>query len=172
MEKVKIALGSSNDDKANILKETFADLFKKEIKVIKVSVASKISDQPIGERETLQGAINRARAAFAEQPGVYFAVGLEGGLVKIQKRFFLVCIAVIYDKENLCVGVSSKLALPKAVSKRIEKGEFFGTVIRQYAQTLPKEKYLSQWLQMLISRKTLFKEAIRNAYLVYLNSSQ
>ena len=79
MEKVKIALGSSNDDKANILKETFADLFKKEIKVIKVSVASKISDQPIGERETLQGAINRARAAFAKQPGVCFAVGLEGG---------------------------------------------------------------------------------------------
>lgn len=52
-----------------------------------VSAASDVPDQPMGEAETRQGAMNRARSALAtyrgehgEDAAVAFSVGLEGGV--------------------------------------------------------------------------------------------
>ena len=61
------------------------------------------------------------------------------------------------------------MKLPKEVSRRIEKGEAFGVVIRDYAQEHRQDKKLSPMTDQLIYRKELFAEAIRNAYLIYQN---
>jgi len=81
---MKIVLGSSNDDKANILKETLREEFGEPVKVVKVSVPSKISDQPLSEKETFKGAVNRVKDALAQRSAAEIAVGLETGLVKIK----------------------------------------------------------------------------------------
>lgn len=45
-----------------------------------VSVPSGVSDQPFTEKETLDGALNRARAARELHPDADYTIGLEGGV--------------------------------------------------------------------------------------------
>jgi len=169
---MQVALGSTNNDKVNILREALSD-FEKEVEIIKVAVQPNISEQPLSEEETIKGAINRAKSALIAKPEVDFAVGLEGGLTKIEnKGYFLVCVAAICNRNNnIHLGISSKLQLPEEVSDQIDKGGFFGTVIRDYAQKPQNSKNLAVLLKILISRKQPFIEAIRNAYLVYKSQS-
>jgi len=94
--------------------------------VIGVAVESGVSDQPLGEEETIRGAINRARGAFSSHPQADLGVGLERGLVKIRGRYFLVCVAAIYTPERkIHLGISSKWPLPYEVSRKIGKRRIF-----------------------------------------------
>lgn len=47
-----------------------------------VNAASGVADQPWGEAETRQGALNRAEAALALEPATHLAVGIEAGVVQ------------------------------------------------------------------------------------------
>jgi inosine/xanthosine triphosphatase len=47
-----------------------------------VSVPSGVPDQPLGDAETLQGALNRAQRAREIEPDADFWVGLEGGVLE------------------------------------------------------------------------------------------
>lgn len=164
---MKIVLGSTNKDKINILKEALAKLGEK-AKITGVKVDSGVSEQPIGEKETIKGAINRARQAFSLHPEADLGIGLEGGLVKIKDRYFLVCIAALIDSQkNLYLGISSKWPLPQEVSQEIDRGGFFAHSIREYAKKNENSQKQKDLLQLLISRRQPFQEAIKIAFTTY-----
>ena len=75
---LRIAVGSKNPVKLaatrTVLQQAFPDA-----NFISVAVPSGVSDQPWGEDETRQGALNRARRAL-ETVDADLGVGLEGGL--------------------------------------------------------------------------------------------
>lgn len=52
------------------------------VDLLGVNAASGVADQPWGEAETRQGALNRAEAALALEPAAYLAVGIEAGVVQ------------------------------------------------------------------------------------------
>lgn len=166
---MKIALGSTSNAKINILKETLAPMIKDKLIIKSVDVDSGITDQPLDEKTTTQGAINRAKRAIEKSNNINFSVGLEGGLHEINnKGYFLVCVAAIVDLEgNTFIGVGSKLQLPRDVSDQIKKGDQFGEVIREYEITHKQNKKMRQLVQELITRKSAFEQAITNAYLSY-----
>ncbi|HEX6976853.1 MAG TPA: inosine/xanthosine triphosphatase [Patescibacteria group bacterium] len=168
---MKIALGSTSDSKISILKDALKSLVESEIDIVGFEVESGITDQPLNEEVTIQGASNRAKNALTKAKNKDFSVGLEGGLQEIaDKGYFLVCVAAIYDFDgHLSIGIGGKLQLPKEVSERIKKGEQFGEVIREYESKHKGDKNVMPLVQALISRKTAFEEAIQNAYLSYLN---
>eukprot|EP00614_Pseudopedinella_elastica_P001750 CAMPEP_0172599744 /NCGR_PEP_ID=MMETSP1068-20121228/19860_1 /TAXON_ID=35684 /ORGANISM="Pseudopedinella elastica, Strain CCMP716" /LENGTH=225 /DNA_ID=CAMNT_0013400099 /DNA_START=95 /DNA_END=772 /DNA_ORIENTATION=+ len=81
-----VAVGSKNPCKVKAVRLAFSDAFPTcQLKISPFDVASGVSDQPMSEEETKQGAENRAKAAaaaFAQagESGPDFAVGLEGGV--------------------------------------------------------------------------------------------
>lgn len=150
-----VLLGTTSDAKLNIVKNIIKDGYD----IVTVNVDSGISDQPLDEATTIQGAVNRAKRAILQATQSYeFAIGLESGLSMINGVCHLVCVSAIVDGEdNVYVGVSNKLALPKEVSERVSHGEQFGEVIREFmknaGETSPK--FLDH-IRELIERKKSF----------------
>jgi non-canonical (house-cleaning) NTP pyrophosphatase len=83
---MKIALGSTSEAKKEILKDALKNLVTENIEVFGFDVESGITDQPLSEAVTIEGAMNRAKNAMGKASNVDFAVGLEGGLENIATR--------------------------------------------------------------------------------------
>ncbi|MDI3299156.1 MAG: tRNA epoxyqueuosine(34) reductase QueG [Bacillota bacterium] len=74
-----VAVGSLNPSKVEAAREVFTRLLPG-ARVEGVAVPSGVRDQPLGEQETLRGALARARAALEAAPWAELGVGMEGGV--------------------------------------------------------------------------------------------
>ncbi|RYG68966.1 inosine/xanthosine triphosphatase [archaeon] len=145
MSCVSLAVGTTNPAKINAaLAGSQKALKKDEIIVFGYDVSSGIPSQPIGDEETLKGAINRAKGAFDAHVRQHnaapdFAVGLEGGVAESALcPSDLECFAwiVVYDGKKLSRSRTGSFILPPPITQLIlgeglELGEaddrFFGT---------------------------------------------
>jgi inosine/xanthosine triphosphatase len=167
---MKIVLGSTSEDKKNILMD-FLNKSDISSEVVAQNVQSGITDQPLEENMIIKGAVNRSKQALANVPDADLSVGMEGGLNKVaDKGYFMVCVAAIYTKDGeLFLGISSKLQLPKFVSDEVKKGRQFGETIRNYKLLNDNDKNIEELIVELISRKKSFNEALNNAFLAITN---
>lgn len=120
IEPSKIIVGSKNTVKVSAVRETVAN-YKclANAEVIGIAVSSGVSDQPLSLEETIQGAKNRAQAAY--QAGT-LCIGLEGGLMKIptsNDEYMHISICSIFDGQQHHLGMSSGFRIPKVVSSLI-----------------------------------------------------
>ena len=167
---MNIFLGTTSQDKKNILIDYLQDTNFKDFSIQIYDVDSGVNSQPIGEELILSGARNRAINAleFGKSNGI--GLGLEGGLTTVSEddRYYLVCIAVIRDTHgNDFIGISNKLILPKSISDLVKNGKEFGVVIREEAAQMND---ISDYYQELISRNLSFKQAVHKAFVNYFNS--
>ena len=89
-----------------------------------VDVASGVAAQPVGDEETIRGAVNRARAALAAGPGkAELGVGLEGGVVEIGGALSCCAWCAIVDRAGR-IGLAStgRCELPPRVAELILRG--------------------------------------------------
>lgn len=104
----KIIVGSKNKAKVDAVAEILADYPHLSGAIVEgVEVASGVNSQPKSLEETVQGAVNRARAAFNECD---FSVGIESGLIEVphsKSGYMDVCACVFFDGTNPVVGLSS-----------------------------------------------------------------
>jgi inosine/xanthosine triphosphatase len=78
---IKVIVGSKNPVKINCTLLAFQKVFPNDlIKVEGVSVPSGVADQPMSDRETHQGAVNRTQKAKEAHPSAQYWVGIEGGI--------------------------------------------------------------------------------------------
>lgn len=163
---MKIVLGSTSQSKVEILKNVLKN-DQIDAEIIPIEVDSGIADQPLDEKTTIQGAVNRATNAISNfNEELDLSIGLEGGLVFINDIYYLVCAASIIDKDgNKYIGISKKIPLPKIVSGKVKEGEQFGIVIREFEATLEESESqeLKDLVKELISREQSFTEAIKIA---------
>jgi non-canonical (house-cleaning) NTP pyrophosphatase len=89
MARLVVAVGSENPVKVNSVRNAFAANFPDaSLEVVGYSVPSGVDDQPWGDVQTRQGALNRAENALGAHCLAHggappdFAVGLEGGVVE------------------------------------------------------------------------------------------
>lgn len=76
-----IIVASTNPVKIAAALEGFQRMFPDEAYTAQgINVGSGVSDQPMSDDETLQGALNRAQRARDAQPAADFWVGIEGGV--------------------------------------------------------------------------------------------
>lgn len=166
---MNIFLGTTSQDKKNILTNYLNDINFKDFSVQSCDVDSGIDSQPLDEWSVLRGARNRAVNALDLGKMEGLGIGLEGGLTIIPEddRYYLVCIAVIRDSSGTdFVGISSKLVLPRSISDLVKDGNEFGIAIREEAAMVND---INGYYQELISRDSSFKQAIHNAFLNYFN---
>ena len=83
-------------------------------------VPSGVSAQPLGHEETLQGALNRARAAKAL--GADLGVGLEGGVVEIAGHAVMMGYVAVTDGEREYVVPTNGTPLPRVWGDALAAG--------------------------------------------------
>lgn len=87
-----------------------------------VSVPSEVSDQPMTDEETLQGAINRAKNAQKHLPEANYWVGIEGGIDEVNDGMIAFAWVVVLSKEKAGKSRTSTFYLPPKVVQLIHQG--------------------------------------------------
>jgi len=84
---MKVIVASTNPAKIKAVTDAFKKVFPEfKIKVESISVESGISEQPMSNKETLKGAMGRAKNARRKIPKADYWVGIEGGLEWIDSQ--------------------------------------------------------------------------------------
>ncbi len=129
---MKIAIGTTNKGKIAALKNALSQYPQyADSEIISVSVISGVADQPVGLEATINGAKNRARAAF-EATNAALAVGLESGIFSVphtKSEYMDTTACAIYDGQTYHLGLSSCFEYPKAmIEKVIAEGKAIGPI--------------------------------------------
>lgn len=124
----KIIVASKNPVKINTTYEGFIKMFPNEtFEVEGVSVKSDVSDQPMTEEETLNGATNRANNASLAKPDGDYWVGIEGGVQKIAGELESFAWVVVKSKGGrFGKGKTGSFFLPNKVAQLIRQGKELG----------------------------------------------
>lgn len=125
-----MAVGSKNPVKIEAVRLAFEQIWpKKKWRVIGIKVNHGITDQPMSDRESIQGAKNRSRRAL-KKLGADFGVGLEGGLQKIGKLWFDCGWAVVVDKQGkIGIGSTARMIVPARIIKLVKQGKELGEAL-------------------------------------------
>ncbi|OHX66078.1 inosine/xanthosine triphosphatase [Flammeovirga pacifica] len=121
----KIAIASKNTVKINASLEGMKKILPKiNFEVIGVDVSSGVSDQPMSNNETWQGALNRAMNAKAEVVDADYWIGMEGGIDKDDdgKMYAFAWMCVIDQDGDIGKGMTGLFYLPPKVQQLVEEG--------------------------------------------------
>ena len=113
-----VRVGSMNPVKLGAIREVMAGVFP-EAEFVPVAVPSEVPDQPLGLEETLRGARNRARNAFAD---CFLSVALESGLVEVpgsKTGYMNLTACAIFDGREMYVGLGPAFELPADVTRLV-----------------------------------------------------
>ncbi len=113
---MKIIVGSTNQVKVEIVKEIVKEYPQlAPAEVIGVNAESGVSNQPLSLEEIMNGAINRARAAYQSSECNY-GVGIESGLHQVPKAGYMESTScVFYDGNKIYPGLSAAFPCPEEV---------------------------------------------------------
>ncbi len=119
----KVIVASLNPVKINSTIQGFRTLFpNKEWVVEGANISSGVSDQPMTDQETLQGAMNRASHAQQQYPNADFWVGIEGGCEKKNNRVWVFAWIVIRNGDKVELARTSAFCLPDHIAILLDKG--------------------------------------------------
>ncbi|MEQ8473008.1 MAG: inosine/xanthosine triphosphatase [Marinoscillum sp.] len=123
----RVIVASKNPVKINSTKEGFQKIFPGlSFQFEGVSVSSGVSEQPMTDEETLQGAINRAQNAQKELPTADYWVGIEGGIDEAKDGMLAFAWIVIISNERIGKSRTSTFYLPPKVVELIHDGVELG----------------------------------------------
>lgn len=120
----KIAVASKNPVKSNAVKEGFKLLFPEvEFEIEGIPTESGVSDQPMTDEETFEGALNRVNSLSASCEADYY-VAIEGGVEEKNGDFEVFAWVIAKSKDGkLGKGRSATFFLPKAVTDLMREGK-------------------------------------------------
>ena len=135
---MKIVVTSHNPVKIQAVNQAFKSQFpKREIEIIPLGVDSGVSDQPMSDQETRQGARNRVSNAILKTPDADFWVGLEGGLDFFDDHLLAFAWMVIAGSDNrISETRSATLPLPPQVQTLVSEGLELGEANDRVFSTL------------------------------------
>ena len=119
-------VGSRNPVKVAAARAVLRRVYGQGMRIEAFPVESGISEQPWGDEQTLQGALNRARTAL-QTGGVSLGIGLEGGLVEVGRRVFTSAWCAVVSEDGMTgVAGGANLLLPPAVAEAVRTGAELG----------------------------------------------
>lgn len=172
---MQIIIASKNPVKINATYDGFKLAFpEQEITVQGISASSGVSDQPMSDQETLQGAINRAKNAQALHPNADYWVGLEGGVERRGDSLYCFAWAVVVSQDKQGQGRTATFQLPDEVAKLVYAGDELGDADDKiFGHTNSKQKNGSIGIltEDRLTRATLYTPGIVIALIPFLNPS-
>lgn len=126
-QSIWVVVASQNPVKLAAVRSGFEHMFAEfTIEVQAVSVPSGVSHQPMSDAETLQGALNRARAARQQLPHADYWAGVEGGVEEKDGTMSAFAWVVILSAEGCGKARSATFDLPPALADLIRQGVELG----------------------------------------------
>jgi len=131
---IHVVVGSTNEGKVIACQRAFQRAFG-EVDVRGLTVPSGVAEQPQGD-ECFAGARNRAEAVReavrALSTPVDYAVGIEGGMVKLHDRWFGFSAAcVIGEGGRAGYGTSPMFELPAPITACLLNGTLLGDIVTE-----------------------------------------
>lgn len=175
---MRINVASKNPVKVEAVREVlnnYPDLANYEVAGVEIN--SGVSEQPKSLEETVQGAINRAKAVFND---CFYSFGIESGLMSVPQTktgSMDFCACAIYDGRSFHLGLSCAFEFPARVIKMIhETGIDANEAFYRLGLTINKKVGSSEGaIGMLtkgrINRKDYTKQAIQMA-LIHLENRE
>ena len=166
----KVVVGSLNPVKVNAVRRAFRLLCDPIVKGAKV--ASGVPAQPIGLREILLGALNRATRALKAEEADY-GVGIEAGVIIADAGPIEIQVAVISDRSSrVSIGLSQGFMLPlhwlDELLDRVELEEIVTKTIRR-RDVGEKLGFIGYLTYGLVTRTELSYNAVLMALVPRLN---
>lgn len=106
---MEVVLGSQNAAKVQATSAAFKTAYPDmEIDLRTVDADSGVSAHPLTGQESLQGALNRVAHARQLAPDTDYYVAIEGGLLEVETRVYLLGWAAVVNREGrVATGLSS-----------------------------------------------------------------
>jgi inosine/xanthosine triphosphatase len=126
---MKINVGSKNPVKIAAVRDAvglYLELFP-DAEIFGVEVNNELFGHPKNLKETVEGAVDRAKKAFVD---CSYSFGLEGGLLEVpltKTGHMEVGVCAVYDGKNVCLGLSPAFEWPKEVARLILSGKADGS---------------------------------------------
>ncbi len=129
--KMKYIVGSMNQAKVEATKKVVFE-YKPSSSIHQMASVSGVSEQPIGDEETIQGAVNRAKDVSRKNPEA-IGIGLEGGVRRLGDNLYI-CNwgALALPDGHIITAGGAQIPLPMEIAREIENGKELGPVIEQY----------------------------------------
>lgn len=119
---VKVTVGTENPSKLEGARTACERLFPRcGFSLSAAKSPSGISEQPIGWKETMRGARNRAKGAFDSIADCDYGIGFESGLLLFAGKRFDIVFCAIYDGETYSFGNSMGFHVPNSIFLKIKK---------------------------------------------------
>ena len=169
--RLTVLVGSKNPTKVNAVKEAFFDVFPEQLFSIKgIKVESNVSDQPMTNEETFNGAKNRV--VNMESNNGDFYVGIEGGCLKFKNKLFAFAWVIVKNKKSFGYGKTSLFQLPSEIKKLVESGVELGHADDMFfnrENSKQKDGAVGLLTRGLIDRTKYYREATIMALIPFMN---
>lgn len=163
---MEIAIGSTNPVKVEAVRQVAQRVWPQAV-VVGIPIADNLPAQPIGDTETRQGAIRRAKyARRATQADL--GIGMEGGVVfeRNGSAYLVGWCAVVSKSGVLSLAQGVRVPLPVSVAEQIRTGAELGPLMdRITGEQNTKEQFgaVGYFTRNLISRQLSFQLAFAGA---------
>lgn len=169
-----IVVASGNPVKLRAALNGFRRMFADErFEVASVSVPSGVAVQPVSDRETLQGALNRAQNAAGRAPQADYWVGIEGGIEDDGREMAAFAWAVVRSSDRLGKGRTGTFFLPDLVARLVRQGKELGEaddIIFGRSNSKQEDGAIGILTGNVIDRAQLYEQAIILALLPFKNA--
>ena len=165
MRTYHVVVASQNPVKVEAVRRGFQRWFLHDtLRVNAVAVPSGVSDQPMSDEETQQGARQRALRASRARPSADFWVGIEGGVAWHGNDLLAFAWIAVYHKNHIWgMARTGAFMLPPAVAALVRAGYELGEADdRVFGETNTKQRMGAVGLltQGLIDRTALYEHAV------------
>ncbi len=125
---MKIAIASKNPVKVEAFQRAFQLTFPEEgLETCSLAASSGVNDQPFGESETLEGALNRLSEVKKLAPGQDYYCSIEGGLIRDKEELYVFAWLVVENKKGLqSRSQAARFKLPENLASLVKAGKELG----------------------------------------------
>jgi inosine/xanthosine triphosphatase len=169
----KVAVASKNPVKINAVKEAFLLLFPDwQIEIEGMPAPSGVSDQPMSDEETYNGALNRVNHLSSNTKADYW-VAIEGGAQEKDFEYEVFAWVIAKSKDGkIGKGRSSTFFLPPAITKLMREGKELAhasDVVFNESQSGHKQGTIGILTNNVIDRTKYYIEPVIMALLPFKN---
>lgn len=173
----KVLIGSENSVKIESTRQSFSKFFKP-LEIHGLPADSGVSAQPFNE-DTFTGAKNRAehvkRINDEQSLNANFFVGIEGGVLQLQNRYFQFTVIYILDQQHQeSFGTTGMYELPNWIVEKLLAGIELAYIIDELAQesnTKEKQSASGFLTNGAVNRLQNYTQAITFALIPFLQEN-
>lgn len=160
---VFVAIGTKNKAKTQAI-QNMVDTYFENVKYEQYDVKSNVSEQPLTDEETRQGAINRALNTLLES-NADLSFGLEGGVREIDGIMYCCNWGAVALKDGTVItSAGAEFILPEEIAHELRAGKELGPVMDAYTKQKDTRHHagaVGVFTNGLIDRTEMFEHIVK-----------